>query len=248
MCRMGILFEQKLAVELKTHFVQGDGAGFYSIPTGMIYKNPNIDAEDILTVMEDKEYPMVIHERKVSVGEKTIYNTQPFKFGHIIFCHNGTIKKSALLKRPEVMTKNFLDNYVSWSDSRIIASHLKDLPLEACRKYLEPYRIMNNFIVYSEIEKAFLVVGRFECCTTAKGQSRAILINMFGHRIPSVKYEGAMIFDLDGYVLMEDAIETFGSSYGYAHQELLPLAAAKEEPVEGKVVSYLKGKVYPDAN
>ena len=40
-----------------------------------------------------KTNQVMIHTRYQTIGEKSLKNTQPFKHGKFIFCHNGTIKK-----------------------------------------------------------------------------------------------------------------------------------------------------------
>tara|TARA_Y100000310_G_scaffold343936_1_gene454037 strand:- start:657 stop:1304 length:648 start_codon:yes stop_codon:yes gene_type:complete len=102
-----------------------------------------------------KTNQVMLHARYQTIGEKSLKNTQPFKHGKFLFCHNGTIKKEIQYDK-----EKFLHDVETDSEKLFysILSKLPELSIpEAIRKTFQDIdKKPNSNIILSSREKTYI--------------------------------------------------------------------------------------------
>jgi len=102
-----------------------------------------------------KTNQVMIHARYQTIGEKSLKNTQPFKHGKFLFCHNGTIKTEIKYDQEK------FPNSTETDSERLFYSILSKLPQlsipEAIKKTFQNIeKKPNSNIVLATDEKTYI--------------------------------------------------------------------------------------------
>lgn len=234
MCKMAVFFEQKLLQEKIDSLSQTDGAGIYSTAERFLLKGTKFDVADFMPVIEEDRLPVLIHARQVSSGAKKDRFVQPFRFGRIVFAHNGTISKAFLWPHlphvREEFTKEAVQKNVDLSDSYLIAQILVGKSLNQIIEFLDTHSTWNNFIVFHEREQKWMIMGNFSIFKkeNSENQLTGLVVN---HAYPKVK--GHLIATKTGRIVdqkVEEVVQTY-ANYWDRERPVYSGGAAYKPPV-----------------
>ena len=204
---MAVYWETEIALATMPLLSQRDGAGLYSAPRKLLVKHEKFDADDYLPMVDDTIVPFIVHARQVSSGVVDRENTQPFKNGCTVFCHNGTISRLDLPTSKVEVTDDSDDmlkklcNIVNRSDSWLLAKSLASSTVEQAEPVLKEFTDRNNFILYNEVERKFLVMGTFHMIVDGPTKR----VRAITYRTPELEggiiVTGSLVISADGDIL-----------------------------------------------